>query len=310
MNTRLVRRLTGLYPPAWRARYRDEFQGFLENHPSNLPTILNVIGWAIYERVLSLGEFNMDSRRKSLTFMLYAYLAAVAAGVNFYWTVDDTPLAIAMHRRPALATSWNLVEAGSLLALSAVAMVGVPVLMSMMRTAFAARRWDVVRRLAVAPCAALITLMWIVTGAMLAGGHWAPTPWDVGGGGTAPAGWPPLPTRWALSSVTFVLMAAGLIVSAIGVKQAIARSDLSRHNPLRFASSPMLLAGSVAVMALGVLTWGWFAQRYMASDFHARNGGFFGSTNCASWAASCILFLAATVTASIGARSALTLKTE
>ncbi len=310
MNARLARRLTGLYPPAWRARYRDEFQIFLENHPSNLPTILNVIGWAIYERVLSLGEFNMDSRRKSLTFMLYAYLAAVAAGVNFYWTVDDTPLATAMHNRPALAASWNMVEAGSLLALAAVAMVGIPVLASMMRMAFAARRWDIVSRLAVAPCAALMILMWIVTGTMLAGGHWAPTPWDVGGGWIAPPGWPPLPARWALSSVTFLLMAAGLIVSAIGVQQAIARSDLSGHNPLRFASSSMLLAASVAVMALGVLTWGWFAQRYLASDFHARNGGFFGGTNFASWAASCFLFLAAALTAAIGARSALTWKSE
>jgi hypothetical protein len=48
-----------------------------------------------------------------------------AAGVNFYWTVEDTPLAAAMHHHSTLFTGWNLVRVGSLLALAAVAMVAV-----------------------------------------------------------------------------------------------------------------------------------------------------------------------------------------
>jgi hypothetical protein len=264
----------------------------------------------MYERVFSLGGFKMDRRQNSLALMLYAYLAAIAAGINFYWTVDDTPLATTMHNHSALFISWNLIRAGSLLALAAVAMVGIPVFLMMVRAALAARQWDVIYRLAVPPCAALVTLIWMITGAKLAGGHWVPTPWDVNGDWTAPADWPPLPTRWALSSVTFVLMTAGLIVSAISVKQAIVRSDLSRQKRLWFAAPSMLLASSVAAMAIGVLTWGWFVQQYAGSDFHARNGGLFSSTNFASWAASCVLFLAAAVTAVQGARSALALKTE
>lgn len=83
MNPRLVRQLIGLYPPAWRVRYRVEFQQFLETHPSNVRTIFNVIRCAMYERVLSLGELKMDQRQSSLTLMLYAYLGAIAAGVQF-----------------------------------------------------------------------------------------------------------------------------------------------------------------------------------------------------------------------------------
>jgi hypothetical protein len=63
MNARLVRQLTCLYPPEWRARYRDEFQSLLEAHPASFITILNAIGWAIYERVLSLGGLKMDRRQ-------------------------------------------------------------------------------------------------------------------------------------------------------------------------------------------------------------------------------------------------------
>jgi len=252
----------------------------------------------------------MDRRKNSLVLMLYGYLAAIAAGVNFYWTVDDTPLTAVMRNHSELFTSWNLVRAGSLVALGAVAMIGIPVLLTIVRAAFAAREWDVVSRLAVPPCAALVTLIWMIIGAKLTGGHWVPTPWDVNGDWTAPADWPPLATRWALSSVAFVLMTVGLLVSAISVKQAIVRSDLSRHKRLLFAAPSMLLASSVAVMAIGMLTWGWFVQQYAASDFHARNGGLFSSTNFTSWALSCVLFLAATVAAVQGTRSAIAFEAE
>jgi hypothetical protein len=310
MNARLVRQLVGLYPREWRTRYGEEFQSFLEAHPSNLRTTLNVIGWAACERVIFLGRFKMNRREGSLALMLYAYLGTIAAGMNFYWSVADTPLAAAMHSHPALFTSWNVVRAASLLALAAVAMVGIPVLATMVRTAFSARRWDVLYLLAVPPCIALVTLAWMAAAAKASGGHWVPTPWDVTGDWTAPFAWPPLATRWALSSVTFILMTAGLIVSAISVRQAICQSDLSKYRSLWFTAPSKLLAGSVAVMTLGVLAWGWFVERYAASDFHARNGGLFSSTNFASWAVSCILFLAATMTAVQGARSALPLKAE
>jgi hypothetical protein len=126
MNARLVRQLVNFYPQEWRTRYGEEFQSFLETHPANLQTVLNIIGGAMHERVLSLRRFKMDRRQNSLTLMLYASLGALAAGINFYWTVDDTPLAATMHNYSALFTSWNLVRAGSLLALAAFATVGIP----------------------------------------------------------------------------------------------------------------------------------------------------------------------------------------
>ena len=72
----------------------------------------------------------------------------------------------------------------------------------------------------------------------------------------------------------------------------------------------MLLTVSMGLMALGVLLWGWFVEQYAASDFHARNGGFFSSTNFASWIGSLVLLLAATATAVAGTRSAFPAETE
>jgi len=305
MNARLVSQLVGLYPQEWRTRYGGEFQSFLEDHPSDLGTILNVIGWAMYERVLALGRFKMDRRQHSLALMLYAYLGTIAAGVNFYWTVADTPLAAAMRSRPELLTSWNLIIGGSLLAAVAVAMVGLPAVVTILRSALSNRRWEVVYRLAVPPCAALVTVAWMAAAASANSGHWVPTPWDVTGDWTAPQNWPPLTTRWTLSSVTLVLMIAGLVVSAISVRQAIRQSDLSKHRRLWFTVPSMLLSVSVAVMAFGVLAWGWFVQRYAASDFHIRNGGLFSSTNFFSWGLSSLVFLFATVVAIQGSRTAL-----
>ena len=106
-----------------------------------------------------------------------------------------------------------------------------------------------------------------------------------------------------------MLLTARLIGSAISTRQAVARSDFSKHRRMWFAAPSTLLAGSIAVMALGALAWGLFAGQYAASDFHARNGGLFSSTNFASWTASCVVFVMSTVIAVQGARSAHALET-
>ncbi|HEX4807754.1 MAG TPA: hypothetical protein VH325_02415 [Bryobacteraceae bacterium] len=247
----------------------------------------------------------MDSRQKSLAFTLYASLAVLAAGMNFYWTVEDTPLAAAMRAHSTLSATWNLVRLGALLALIALTLVAVPLFLTIMRTAAARPKWNVILRLAVPPCAVLIVLIWLVGATKLSGAHWVPTPWDVAGDWTAPAAWPSLPTRVVLSCVTFLLLIIGLVVSAISVRQVIAQSDLSGIKGVWFVAPSLLFATSVVVMSIGVSAWGWFVQQYAAYDFHTRNGGLFTSTNFTSWAASCLVYLLATATAVQSARSAL-----
>jgi len=301
MDPKLARRLTAFYPPAWRARYGAEFSAFLEEYPANTSAVMNVVGSAIREHLRASGAFDMDARQRSLILMAYAYLAAVAAGVNFYWTIDDTPLAPAMYAHTALLSSFTLVERGSLAALLAVMVIAVPIVFGMLRDGLATGRWKAATHLAVPPGAAFIVFGWLVAGSMATGGHWVATPWDVTGDWPAPVEWPPLSVRWTMGSVTFALLVLGLLASARGVRQAIGQSDLSPHRLLLFKGTSIALAASIIAMTIGVGGWGWFAQAYAPADFHARNGGLFNSTNIASWMASCAVFIGASVLAVRGA---------
>src|SRR5260370_19874313 len=130
-------------------------------------------------------------------------------------TVDDTTLAEAMRGHGALSACWNAVAAGSLVALAAVVALGLPALWAILRFAWTARRSDIVVRLGFPPCAVALILIWIIAVVMMTG--WAPLFWDVMGKPTA---------RWVLSSVTLILVVFGFLGSAIGLKQAIARSIL------------------------------------------------------------------------------------
>src|SRR5262249_60629760 len=100
MNKRLAHSLTGLYPRAWRARYGEEFQALLESHPNNVRALCDVVGWAIYERLFYVGGFNMNPDQRSLALMAYAWLAAVAAGRDFFLTAAAHPGGTALRRRP------------------------------------------------------------------------------------------------------------------------------------------------------------------------------------------------------------------
>jgi hypothetical protein len=310
MNARLAQWLTRLYPPAWQVRYGEEFRTFLEARSVTRQEILNIIGCALYERVRWFEDYKMSKLQHSLVLMLYAYLAAIAAGVNLVMTVDDTPLPDAMHAHVSLSTCWNLVAAGSLVALFAVAAMGLPVLWAILRFAWMERRGDIMARLAFPPCALALILIWIIAVVLRTG--WVPLFWNVLGGGME---------RWALSSVTLILVVSGLFGSAISLKQAIQRSTVPDEQltpgghagsirPLALVKIPaLILAGSIVMMAAGVAGWGFLADQYAATAFRARDG-FFGAPTAISWMGSLALFIISAVTALRGARWATTPRTE
>jgi hypothetical protein len=251
----------------------------------------------------------MNARQNSLTFLTFSGLAAFAAGVNFYWNVDDTPLAVAMHNHGALFASWTLVQLGAL-ALVAMAILSSRVFFKMARKAFANQQRDIILRLAIPVCAAAVLLAWFLSVLIVMDSHWLPTPWDVAGDWIAPANWPSLSTRWILGSVSFAVMIGGLLATGISVRQAVSRSELSEHGRSSFSIPSLLLVGSVVVMTTGVLSWGWFVQQYAPTEFHVRSGGLFSSTNFASWLATSLVLLATVVMAVKSFRSALSVRTE
>ena len=65
MNPRIARRLTRLYPRAWRQRYGEEFEALLEAGPSDLRTLANSIFSAVHEHISPSQGGNMDPNPSS-----------------------------------------------------------------------------------------------------------------------------------------------------------------------------------------------------------------------------------------------------
>lgn len=311
MTRRASRFLISLYPRAWRARYAEEFEAFLTHEEVGFREIVDVVCCALRERIFLPGVFTMNNLQRSLVWMTYSCLAAILAGINLWWTVDDTPLASAMQQHALLSASWGAVEAGSLMMLAAALAGGLPTLFAIVQSARAHHRRGVLIRLAFPPCLAAALVIWATaTGVQV---HWMPTPWDVAGDWTAPANWPPLPLRWELSTITTILLVATVIGTAISVRGAIDRSPLAQvelalpwrartrlSRLTRAAAFP--LAASMVLMLAGVAVWGFFAERYDPGAFQSRTGGLFGTPLVISWAGSVCLFLAAAITGLRGAQ--------
>jgi hypothetical protein len=305
VQRRIVRRLIALYPRAWQARYADEFAVLLEEHALTFGTVLNVAVWAVREHLLGVRRLSMDARQRAVILMACASLAALAAGVNFYWTVDGTPMAYAMRAHPALFLSFRLIARAALGAGLIVVTVGARIVITIVRSAFATRRWGAVIPLALPMTAGIVTIAWIAASMLLTGARWVPTPWDVTGNWTAPAAWPALPTRWAFGAVTFALLVGGVVVAGASVAQTIRRTDLSKHSRTWLMATTVAFTVATLSMTAGAVMWGWFAEQYAGADFHAIDGGLFNSSNFASWLLSTIAFVAATTMSIHGTRSAL-----
>jgi hypothetical protein len=303
MNHRVAHLLICLYPRHWRERYGAEFQAFLEMGPSDFRNSANVVRSALCEHLFPIRGLKMTRLPRSLGSILCAYLAVIAAGLNFYETIDDSSLASAMRLHVWLSTAWNVVALGSVVALIGAIAMALPLMVGALRFALREKRRDILTRLLVLPAAAGILAAWVAGVSFHSGGHWAPAPWAIVGDWTASTDWPSLHVRWVLGSFTAVLAIALLTGSSISVFQAIQRtrfeemrfSVLNRLvvlHPLRFARVPgIVTTAAIVAMTAGVLSWGFIANLRTAAAFH----GYFGpmhTTAFASWIGSACVFAA------------------
>src|ERR1035438_700904 len=162
MNPGLAHLLTRLYPRAWKDRYAAEFEALLLEGRGDIRLTTNVLCSAVCEHLFPLGGLKMNRLSTSLGAILCAYLAIVAAGVNLYATVDDSPLAIAMKTYWGLFTAWNLVALGSVAALLGAIAILVPLAVGALKFAIREGRGDILIRPSVAPLAAAILFAWVI----------------------------------------------------------------------------------------------------------------------------------------------------
>lgn len=301
MNAKTARTLTVLFPRAWRARYGEEFTAFLGGEPTRLLSFVNIVACAACMHIRSFGKDTMTNAGRSSVLVIYACAAAVAAGLNFYWTVDDTPLGGAMRSHPGWSAAWDAVAAGSVLAFFAGVGAVLPMLGSMVRHALAKRRNDILGRLAFLPLAIVALVAWLGGSAFLTGGHWVPTPWDITGDWVAPSEWPSLGSRWFLGLVTLLLLGLVFVGGSLSLKQAIQLLETPDSAGPRWRwgrLSTVTFAASVSAMAFGTIAWMILANRHTPVDFHAHVGGFLNCTTLVSCAGSVILLVGSLAIAS------------
>lgn len=70
MNPRLAHLLTRLYPRAWRERYGEEFEAFLQSGPGNLQAAANVVWSALHARLIPTRANPMDQNPNSFRAIL------------------------------------------------------------------------------------------------------------------------------------------------------------------------------------------------------------------------------------------------
>jgi hypothetical protein len=290
-------RLLRLYPAQWRNRYGAEFAALLEDHPSSLRTVFNVLSLALEAHMNALGS--TEHRGGAVAGRMWcAWMLAVAGGIALYGVVDDSPFVSAMHGNLFLRICWQGLEAGSLIAAAALALGGIPLVWSAMRYAVEVHRRDILIRLALPWVAAFFLAGWVAAVVAWTGGHWGPSPWAVA---ASQPGWPASGFRWITGSVSAVLLVLLFAGAAACISQALRRSEFRelrvtlpgtelRLDPLRFAAwlAPCAVAG-FAVMFVTVVLWGIGASRIAAEALHAHFGPL-GLTSFATWLGSLVLF--------------------
>lgn len=120
MTPRLARLLTRLYPRAWRERYGDEFEAFLETitHRS-VHAVLNAARAAVSEHLFRIWRRIMDTNQPSLATMVrqptaflpiamsLTALAVVLGHIAFFGTAREADEGTEAH-------IWQLLMAGQL----------------------------------------------------------------------------------------------------------------------------------------------------------------------------------------------------
>ncbi|GGG71211.1 hypothetical protein [Edaphobacter dinghuensis] len=311
MTSSTAARLVRFYPRRWRTRYGQEFAALLEQHPISFKIVTNVL-WSAGEAHMQAAMSQERNQGNVVGSVWSAWMIAVIAGLILYGMVDDSPLLAAMGQSSILAASWKMIQAGCVLAVSALVVAGLPLAWSIGLNAIRKRRRSIYLQLAVPLISITVFIAWIAAVLAFTNGHWAASPWAVA---FSRPDWPSYSVRWITGAISAALLILCCSASAASISQlirgdqfpelhlALPGIDVKLH-PLSFAAalSPLAAAG-IFVMLMGVVVWGYSAIHLSALAFHNSRGPL-GLSGVASWILSTIILgLAAAISAPAAWRS-------
>jgi hypothetical protein len=289
--------LVRAYPRAWRVRYEDEFLAVIAERPFSLADALDIARGALDAHLhpeLIPGRMTAMSNRMAILTIFCAYIAFVLGGLGLYGSVDDSPFVSAMHDHTALAAAWNVLAAGSAVALLAVVIGGLPVALGVFRHARAVSH----RNLTLLAVPALALVVWLAVTVILGISH-------LGSASKA--------TRAALQAVWMGVFVAGAVISTAAVCLAVMRSEIGEQRirvsgvdltvqPDRFVIAPAVITIlAMAVMLAAAICWVILARSDAPEAFNGE-WGYFSAPTRLTLLASVAVMAIATVTAAAAAR--------
>lgn len=247
LTARWARRLLWLYPRAWRKRYGDEMAVVLARHRITLWTLFDIaLGAAdahLHGDLLPGRLESMAHRIRSSEIAIFCAFVIFCTAWLALRTIRD-PLAIWLPttaRHPELLYALTILDICGAVATLAILVGGLPLLVSALRQAIAARRWKLLALFA-APIVAAAALVVVTL---------ADIPWSSRSISEPGVAHMLLPVVLQIGLVALLLLAVG--GSATAIAAAMGRSELGERL-LRFALWP---AGIItAALAMGLLAAG------------------------------------------------------
>ena len=295
-----ARWLVQAYPRAWRERYEEEFLALLADRPFSLADILDIARGALDAHLhpgLIPGRTAVMHNRSSVLTIFCAYIAFVLGGIALYGTVDDSPFVAAMHEHTALTAAWDVLAAGSAVALLAVVIGGLPVALAVFRHARAVARGN----LTLLAVPALAFIVWVTFTVIL---------------GIADLNSAAKNTRTALQTVWMGIFVAGAVASTAAVCLAVMRSEIGEQRirvngidltvqPDHFVIAPAVITVlTMALMLAAAFCWVILARSDAPDAFSGEWGFFSAPTRLTLWGSVAVMAIATVVAATAARRLA------
>lgn len=263
--------LTRLYPLSWRERYGVEFEAMLEQCLNSPLDILDVILGAADAHLQLLNGENVTWRlmnmlnklRTTILIVFAAYIGFIVAGMALVGLLDDSPMIPFMKADQASTLAMTIVRLGSVIALLAVVVGGLPLAYTVLRRALTIDRRNL--GLLLVPVISFLGLVLYFGFILLVGtGRIQIT-------GVARAVQPdnfPLGNRLMLAGLMLVFV-LGAIASTLAVWNVISRTNVEQETIqagsrtmtieiYKFAYIPAVIASiSMLVMSVATIVWSW-----------------------------------------------------
>jgi hypothetical protein len=261
--------LLRLYPRPWRERYADEFEAMLEQCLNSPLDVIDVMLGAFDAHLQLLNGENVNWRlmnminklRTTILIVFASYIGFIVAGMALVGMLDDSPMIPYMQADLASTVAMDIIRVGSVVALLAVVVGGLPLAITMIRRALKVDRRNL-PLLLVPGISFFVLVLYFGFIFLLASGR-------IHINGIAQVvqpGFFPLGNRLLLGGLMLIFV-LGAIASTLAIWKAVSRTDNEQltFHPMgttvnvaiyKFAYIPAVITSvSMAVMLVATLVW-------------------------------------------------------